>query len=336
MINIKKFQSDRSLQWAVFVDIVMLGLVTINLLLLLFNYSFDSQSIQAFFKNYTPDFYQFYFTYIYKDFLLIDALFITIFIAELSVRWIVAIVRKTYYRWFFYPFIHWYDVLGCIPISSFRFFRVLRVFSILFRLQKAEVIELESTYLFATIKRYYQILVEEISDRVVVNVISGAQEELKEGTPVVDKIIEDILKPRQEVLVEWMTDRTRIVAKNTYDQRGDEIKVYLNELIARAMENNSELETLERVPMLGTYISNKIESAVKDIVYKVMHEAIADLQSEKAEHLVNGVTEAVFELVTTHEEDEVIQNITTEMAVEVMEVLKEQVKVQRWKEGEQK
>ncbi len=333
MVNLKKFQSDKALQYVMFVDVVMLGLVLLNLLLIVFNYTFDSQSVQNFFKEFTPNFYEFYNNYIYKDFLLIDILFVIVFIAELLVRWAIAIIRKTYYRWFFFPFVQWYDVLGCIPVSSFRFFRVLRVFAILFRLQSAGVINLENTYLFTTVKKYYQILVEEISDRVVVNVLSGAQDEVKEGNPVIEKIIGDILKPRQDTLVEWLTDRTRLVAKNTYEQRGEEIKMYLNQLIARAMENNSELETLEMVPMLGGYISRKIESAVKDIVYKVLHEAVTDLQSEKAAYLVNGITETVFEILTAHEEDETLQNITTEMVVEVMEVLKEQVKVQRWKDS---
>ncbi len=333
MFNFRKLSSNRSLQWAVLTDLIMLGLVVLNLLLLLFNYIFDSPRIQRFFENLTPEFHDWYKTYIYEDFLLIDGLFISIFIAELLIRWGIAIFRKSYYRWFFFPFVHWYDVLGCIPISSFRFFRVLRVFSILFRLQKAEVIDLENSYVFNLVKKYYQILVEEISDRVVVNVLSGAQDEMREGSPVIEKIVNEVLRPRKEILVDWLTDRTQMVVRQTYQQHGEEIKEYLEHLIARAMKDNAELETLELVPMLGGYISRKIESAVKDIVYKVLHEAVADLQSDKASVLVEGITDAAFEVVTLLEVDETLESLTSEMAIQVMEVLKEQVRIQRWKEA---
>lgn len=61
-------------------------------------------------------------------------IFVSIFIAELLIRWMVTIHQKTYHKWFFYPVIHWFDVLGCIPVGSFRWLRLLRVFSILYRL----------------------------------------------------------------------------------------------------------------------------------------------------------------------------------------------------------
>ncbi len=89
------------------------------------------------------------------------------------IRWAVAIARGTYHRWFFYPFVHWYDLLGCIPVGSFRWLRILRVVSLMFRLQKMGVVDFRDTYIGRSVIKYYRILVEEVSDRVVINVLEG-------------------------------------------------------------------------------------------------------------------------------------------------------------------
>ena len=42
--------------------------------------------------------------------------FFTLFlIFELLVRWAIAIKENVYYRWFFFTFVHWYEVRGCFP-----------------------------------------------------------------------------------------------------------------------------------------------------------------------------------------------------------------------------
>ncbi|MEZ5021997.1 MAG: hypothetical protein R2728_01825 [Chitinophagales bacterium] len=83
------------------------------------------------------------------QFLYYDLVFVGIFVLELSVRWTIAIFRNTYAKWFFYPFIHWYDVLGCIPLSSFRALRLLRVFSMFYRLNRLGIIDMRSTYILS-------------------------------------------------------------------------------------------------------------------------------------------------------------------------------------------
>ncbi|MDE2421958.1 MAG: hypothetical protein KGO49_12365 [Gammaproteobacteria bacterium] len=59
--------------------------------------------------------------------------FITGFLViEISVRWLIAIIQQRYFRWFFFPFIRWYEVLGCLPIL--RPLRLFRTFIIAYRL----------------------------------------------------------------------------------------------------------------------------------------------------------------------------------------------------------
>ena len=62
-----------------------------------------------------------------KTLYLYDLAFVVIFLTEFCVRWVAAVVRKTYMRWYFFPFIHWYDLIGCIPLGGARIFRFLRI-----------------------------------------------------------------------------------------------------------------------------------------------------------------------------------------------------------------
>ena len=54
---------------------------------------------------------------------LIDLPFLLIFTFEFNIRWLLAVRRRTYPRWFIFPIFHWYDLLGIVPLPQFRVFR---------------------------------------------------------------------------------------------------------------------------------------------------------------------------------------------------------------------
>ncbi len=157
------------------IDLLMIALVILNLGLILFDWLFQVPPVQGFLADMTPAFHAFYRDTIHSNFLFYDLCFVAVYLTEFVIRWIVAIARSTYHRWFFYPFAHWYDLLGCIPVGSFRWLRILRVVGLVMRLQRMGIIDLSQTWLGQTILKYYGIVVEEVSDRVVINVLSGAQ-----------------------------------------------------------------------------------------------------------------------------------------------------------------
>ncbi|MDV7396135.1 hypothetical protein RZS08_32380, partial [Arthrospira platensis SPKY1] len=115
---------------------------------------------------------------IHTNFVAYDLVFVAIFLTEFVVRWIIAVHRNTYHRWFFYPFVHWYDLLGCIPVGSFRWLRLLRVISIVYRLQKYQIIDISNLYIVRFVRKYLNVLLEELSDRIVLNVLDGVQDEI--------------------------------------------------------------------------------------------------------------------------------------------------------------
>src|ERR1043165_8945139 len=146
-------------------DLLMLFLILINLGFFVFDWAFGHALYRNFVYSLSPSFYDYYAREIHPNFILYDATFVAIYISEIILRWILALVRQTYVRWYFYPLVHWYDVLGCIPSGSFRWLRLLRVFAIVTRMHKLGVIDLRKTLFFEQALHLWDIFLEEITAR---------------------------------------------------------------------------------------------------------------------------------------------------------------------------
>ena len=199
------------------IDVGMILLVIANLSLILFDWIYRVEAVQSAMETYTPDFYRFYSDSIHANFFEIDLAFVSVYLTEFVIRWAAAIARQTYHRWFFYPFVHWYDLLGCIPVGSFRWLRILRVVSLMYRLQKLGVVDFRDTAVGATVIKYYRILMEEISDRVVINVLDGAQREIRSGGAMMHRIEQDVLAPRRAQLVDYVAGRIADATRRSHE-----------------------------------------------------------------------------------------------------------------------
>lgn len=309
----------------------MMALLLVNLSLIIFDWLFMTAIVKQFLSNQLPAFYAFYDLNIHQNFLSIDLVFVGIFVVELLGRWGIAIARNTYSRWFFYPIAHWYDVIGCIPIASFRFFRILRVISILYRLQRLSIIDLRKTNLFKVIKKYYQIIMEEISDSVMVKFIEGVQKELMMESAVTDKIIAEVIIPRKGILIDWLSGRIAKAISGTYHEYRDEIHVYLEHLVGEALKGNKELKALKQVPVVGSFISKSLEKTVTDVALSSVNGLMKDMAGGQHHALFHNITEHAVEGLMTHEEQNHLSAATREVLVESLELIKQRIQVQQWK-----
>jgi len=315
----------------ILVDLLMMLLLVANLTLIVFDWLYGFDSISGFLERQFPDFYTLYTTHIHSNFFEIDMVFISIFLTEFTISWIISIINRDYYRWFFYPFIHWYDLLGCIPLDAFRWVRIFRVFSIMYRLHKLQIIDLRNTYLFQKLKKYYNILVEEVSDRVVINIIEGIQAEVSEGSPVVSNIVRDVLRPKQPVIEEWVSHRIQMAAKHNYNRHRNEIRQYVERLIDDAIDKNDDFGTIELIPVMGKAVTNVVKNTVSGVVNNVLDKSMQDLASENNRVFVNEITEIVFDSIDVEEEDAQLQEIVINTILRSLELVKAQVRVKRWK-----
>ena len=317
------------------IDLFMILLVMINLVWMSLDWFFTSQLIKDMVAELTPVFFEFYATHIHPNFLIFDGIFVTIFLFELLVRWALAVKRKTFHKWFFYPFVHWYDVLGCVPLGTFRFLRLLRVFSMAIRLQKLGVVDFKDNFIYEIIKKYYEILVEEVSDRVVVNVLDDIKTEVTTGSPVTDKMMAQVIQPHKKALVEWMANRVKRVTAHHYELHKEEIKAYLERLVKGAVAKNKEMKEVRKIPLVGGTIASSIESAIGDITFSVVNGAIGELASDEDNAIIQEITDIAFDTVMMEDEDKELNRIAVHIAAESIELMKEQVRIQQWKVREE-
>ncbi len=319
----------------VLVDLLMMLILIANLVLILFDLLFGSQLIQGLLSKYTPGFYEFYLREVHQDFFAIDIWFVAIFVVELLIRWGMAVKNHTYYKWFFYPFIHWYDVLGCIPVGSFRFLRVLRVVSIVMRLQKLKIIDITRTYLFAIFNKYLNILTEEVSDRVVVNVLTGVQDEVKSGNPLATEIMDQVIEPQRAVIVEWLSHRLQFIIGEAYENYSQDLENYVELRIRTAVENNQEIKNISKIPVLGSTLASNLEKAINDIVYNVIDQSVKDLGSPRNKLILDDLTHLSLDAISMREQDTRLDAVARQIVVESLELIKDQVKIQQWKVKEE-
>ncbi|MZR61592.1 ion transporter [Alcanivorax sp. DP30] len=315
------------------IDLFMITLVIANLGLILFDWLFQVSLVENLLATHTPAFHSFYRDTIHADFLFYDLCFVAVYLTEFTIRWIVAIARGTYHRWFFYPFAHWYDLLGCIPVGSFRWLRILRVVNLLFRLQRMGIIDLSQTWLGQTLIKYYNILVEEVSDRVVINVLNGAQREVDGGSPLLHRIENQVLVPRQASLVHFVAERIAAATRKTHSEYRDELAGYFAHLTDEAITRTQAGKRLAAIPVAGPRAIALLGDAVRETGSAFVDQLVDDLSSSanrpQLEQLLHDVLDAA------RGDGERLDDLLRDTLLDILEQIKQQVSVQQWKLAEQ-
>ena len=168
----------------------------------------------------------------------------------------------------------------------------------LFRLHKMGVINLRESYLFNIFNRYSAVIVEEISDRVVVNVLEGVQDELKLGTPVASRIIVEVIRPQKEVLVEWLSSRITMASEQHYERYQEQLKSYINRKVGEAVRNNADVKDISAIPLVGSTITTKLEKAVASITYSVIEGIMLDLSSPENTKVISELADVTMDMLS--------------------------------------
>ncbi|MDG5765836.1 hypothetical protein QA596_00060 [Balneolales bacterium ANBcel1] len=312
-------------------DALMILLLVVNLTWIVFDWLFEYEILRDGLYSIAPGFTDWYASAIHPRFILIDLMFISVFLTEFFIRWGMAIYHRVYHRWFFFPFIHFYDLLGCIPLGGFRFLRLLRIFSIVYRLQKSGIIDLSETALFSFIRKYYGILIGELSDKVTLNILSDIQQEVRNGGPVVDRIVGEVVMPQKENLVEWISHRVEKVSADNYARYREDIREYVRERISLAVEENREMARLDQIPVFGSLIRQTISQAIHDITFNVINGIMQDLASDRNRLLIDESADILFDAILLKEEDSELNRMVVETIDRSIEIVKQQVGIQQWK-----
>lgn len=171
---------------------------------------------------------------------------------------------------------------------------------------------------------------EEVSDRVIVNMINGVQDELNTGTPLIKKIIDEVIYPKKQMLVEMITVQVRGGLKDMQPKYENELKEYVNHRVGSAIEKTPEVKVINKVPVFGPVVSSAIEKIVSDVVFHVINDLLKDISLAKSTEIVNNVTEMFFESVQGDVKSGQY-SVFEGMLSDSLEMVKDSVKIQQWK-----
>ncbi|MGH1335755.1 MAG: hypothetical protein ACRBFS_06470 [Aureispira sp.] len=314
------------LNWlGIILDIAMLALTIFDLCWLMFDALYNMPTVQKLVDPIFP-FYQ----QIHEDFYFYDGLIVTIFLSELLTRWAFSIYKSTYERWFFYPFIHWYDVLGCFPTGSFRILRLFRIVGLIYRLHRWQVIDLNNYVLFITLGKYYNIGIEEISDRVIIQVLHRAKEKVSIDDPLPDAIIEKVIQPHQQEIAQIVSQTVQNTLGKQYPQYRTLLQRYVVQTVQDTVTNNEEVRQIGRIPIVGTPLEKTLHQATSQIVFGVIDRLIKDAADPKNAATIAILVNSILEVLTKQQLQQT--NLGKNLALDTIDLIIERVRVKNWKQ----
>ncbi|AXI02175.1 preprotein translocase subunit SecA [Aquirhabdus parva] len=254
----------------------------------------------------------------------INAFFTIFLIIELLIRWGIAIIQRRYYRWFFFPFIHWYEVLGCFAIL--RPLRLLRAFVIAYRLYLLGYPVLPRSWIRKG-QFYYELVLEELSDRIVLQVIDGVSTEFTENqTHYV--LIEKIIAKHRPMISRALIEALEASLPNAIKLHQTNISQYVAAAVERSIQNTPELQQiLKLMPVVGTLLSQRIEAIGARLGENIALELIYPL-TEQPNPLYAEVAHQIGTLDFPAPE---IEALIDSIVIETLKVVREQVSIQQWK-----
>ncbi len=258
---------------------------------------------------------------------LVDLPFLLIFTVEFSIRWLLALRRRRYPRWFFFPIFHWYDLLGIVPLPQFRLFRLFRIASIYMRLYRSERSTVGSDPLSRTVKYFANIINEEISDMVSLRILSESQEEIRGGTH--RRIIRAVIEPRREALARELTLRMRDVLAST--EVRDKVRAFLDANLKSAVEN---AEALRRVPLRKSIVQPLVETIGALIFDAIVQTLAGTLDTDQGRDLLQDLVGASIDGLIAELTEGEVEGLVRDISLESLEHVKAAVKVRKWAETE--
>ncbi|MFZ2842567.1 hypothetical protein [Psychrobacter sp.] len=259
--------------------------------------------------------------------------FFTIFLViELLLRWAIAIKQKIYYRWFFFPFVHWYEVLGCFP--QLRALRLFRAVIIGRRLHQLGYQVLPQPWI-NRIKFYINLLLEELSDRVVLTTIHNYRQQLTD--PKMQKSLIDATfnRNRNEIEAALLSLLRKELAPklqnlNSNSESGKMLAIDIGNAVENALANTPELHRLLRlIPIAGKLIEGQLLDIGHNIgenVVNTLNECLLD--PERIDTLMVVIAEGVAQLDTNNTElESLIARVFSESLLE----FESNLKIQQWK-----
>jgi hypothetical protein len=253
----------------------------------------------------------------------IDLPFLVLFWIEFMARWLLALRRHTYARWYFFPIFFWYDFLSLIPVTPLRPLRLLRVISIYMRLRQSELSRVGKDFLSRGVAYISNIITEEVSDRVAVRILSEFGEEIADGTHI--RIARATVEPRREEIEQVLVSQIQAIL--TDEETIERFRLLLRLNLDNAVE---ESESLRSLP-LPHIVVKPIVRAVGEVILDTTLETIeATLDSPEGQDAASAVAASILEALFYGPALVELESLAKDISLQVIDHMMDVVKVKKW------
>jgi hypothetical protein len=258
----------------------------------------------------------------------IDLPFLLLFLGEFAWRWRGAVRQRRYARWWIYPLFHWYDVIGLLPTAYFRMFRPLRAVSIYMRLRRSELSTVGRDLFSRAAGTIGAIVAEEVSDRVALILLNELEEEILAGT---HRRIAAAVVAGRRAAIEAMLAR-QLGALLGDPELLDGLRRLLELNLDHAVERS---RALDEVPLPGVVVRPLARSIGQVVVAATVESLAATPRTAAGERAIGELAEAVTARVLSDDSVGTLEPLVREIALEVIEKMKETVSVRKWALGDE-
>ncbi|TGM29828.1 hypothetical protein EHQ71_13835 [Leptospira levettii] len=261
-----------------------------------------------------------------NNYLLLDAPFLFFFLAEFILSWLLAIKNKTYIAWFLYPIYHWYDVLGLIPIVEFRFFRLVRVYKIYLMLQTNQFTKILGNDLISKTLRYYSnIIKEEISDIVTIQILTETQNEVRSGNSL-DQLVNAIDQNRAEL--------KKVALKNiAQSAQNPNLQALIQNLVTEVSERVSA--NMKPISLLPKEMQANLTKQISLTIYSAVSQATVAMATDPSgrKSIENLIDYLIDEMILVAQDPDMVK-LNTNISIALIENMKKSIGEKKWLKSE--
>lgn len=271
-------------------------------------------------------------------FFYVDLFFVSIYLLEFVLSWMLAIRRFGKEQKVLYPLYHWYDIVSCIPLQQFRLLRLLRIGVILYRLVRSDYIRLRNSGVYRALMRYQRIVMEEISDQVALNILNNIQAKTKLGTN--RDLLEETLTSHRTEIRDVIVSNLQTLELPTLQTRQPELVVEIAQVIMESIEATDDYQNLVRLPLVKPVVEQLINEHKIAVLTEQSLDAFLEnwqtrLQSEKVQSLLCDLIDDVLDQAIRLSLNERIQDLMEDINLQILEELKESSTAKIWRAEEQ-
>ena len=243
-------------------------------------------------------------------------------------------MQRHHQRWFFFPFIHWYEVLAIIPYL--RFLRLFRAGIIAYRLHEMgykivpKSLQLKGQF-------YYNVVMEELSDRIVINVLDGIKNELETSSSH-KVIIHDLVEHHRVLFATALADILQDALSTELQAQRHLIAKNVGHIVNQAIEDTPELTQLLRlIPLVGSRIEQQIQSIGQRLGENITQGLIDPFtpnvaQKENDPKDEQNIYHYIADKISTLEieDNPHLEKLVESAVFESLAAIRKQVKVKQW------